>query len=306
MPRLAAHTAASISTSSAFLINVTSKCPYKTSPPHHHDAKSVYSLEAYSQQQPILTLPKLSMPALKPLAIIAGVGPGTGSAVAHRFSAAYTVALLSRSSSNTEPVLNSILASGGSAVALTADVTSAPSIAAAFAELKATYPTSPVAVAVYNVASRVKKPFLELSAEDWESGWATGGRGAFLFSQQALPLLLETAEKQKEVTPTLIFTGATASITAYAGSAAFAAQKWAQRALAQSLAREFGPRGVHVAHAIIDGPIDGPRIREMLPGKKEEELISAEGIAEVYWGLHKQDRRALTWEVDVRTSLEKW
>jgi NAD(P)-dependent dehydrogenase (short-subunit alcohol dehydrogenase family) len=239
------------------------------------------------------------MSAIKPLALIAGVGPGLGSALAHRFSrGGYTVAVLSRSNGSAATLPDG-------AISLSADVTSASSLSSAISQL----PTSlPVAVAIYNVASRVKKPFLELSLEELESNWATGGRGAFLFAQAVLPLLLKTAQEQTSdgAAPSLIFTGATASKTAYATSAAFAAGKWAQRALAQSLAREFAPRGVHVAHVVIDGPIAGTIAQKFLKDKKEEEFISPEGIAEVYWGLHLQDRRALTWEVDVRTSLESW
>jgi NAD(P)-dependent dehydrogenase (short-subunit alcohol dehydrogenase family) len=150
--------------------------------------------------------------------------------------------------------------------------------------------------------------------EDLESTWATGGRGGFLFAQAVLPRLLRTAAAEGEggaststtTPPSLIFTGATASKTAYATSAAFAAGKWALRALAQSLAREFAPRGVHVAHVVIDGPIKGSRAESWLKDKREEEFIDPNGIAEVYWGLHKQDRRALSWEVDVRTHVETW
>lgn len=133
-------------------------------------------------------------------------------------------------------------------------------------------------------------------------------RGPFLFSQHALPLLLTAgaSDTAGAYTPSLIFTGATASVKANAESAAFATQKWAQRALAQSLAKEFGPRGVHVAHVIVDGPIDTPRIREMFKGVDEKGLIDPDAIADAYWWLHTQDKRALTWEVDLRTGVEKW
>ena len=134
-----------------------------------------------------------------------------------------------------------------------------------------------LAAAVYNVGGGlVRKPFLELAQEDIEAAWAANGyetvcfeflraatdmplvssRGSFLFSQEVLPLLLAQAEGSPEYPPTLILTGATAALKASANFAAFAAGKFAMRAIAQSLAREFGPKGIHVAHAIVDGVID--------------------------------------------------
>ena len=127
-----------------------------------------------------------------------------------------------------------------------------------------------------------------------------------MFAQQALPLLLAAAaDKPAGYAPTLIFTGATSSVKAYAGSAAFAPPKWAARALSQSLAREFAPQGVHVAHAVIDGVIDIPRTKEWLT-EVPEAKISPEAIAESYWWLHTQPRTAFTWEIDIRPGVEKW
>jgi NAD(P)-dependent dehydrogenase (short-subunit alcohol dehydrogenase family) len=132
-------------------------------------------------------------------------------------------------------------------------------------------------------------------------------KGAFLFSQLVIPGLLKHAEDTSaQHPPTLIFTGATASVKANAQMAGFACAKFAMRALSTSLAKEFAPQGVHVAHAIIDGVIDIPRTKDWLKGSPPEAKIPAEGIAESYWNLHTQSKRCFTNEIDIRPMLEKW
>lgn len=142
-------------------------------------------------------------------------------------------------------------------------------------------------------------------------------KGAIIFSQQVLPLLLSHNQtspssdsasnlKSGNYPPTLIFTGATASIKANALMSGFACPKFAMRALSTSLAKEFAPKGVHVAHAIIDGVIDIPRTKEWLKDQPAEAKIGAEDIAEAYWGLHVQSKRGFTNEIDIRPMLEKW
>lgn len=119
-----------------------------------------------------------------------------------------------------------------------------------------------------------------------------------------MPLLLRHADNQHP--PTLIFTGASASIKGSALFAVFSSPKFGLRSLAQSIAREFNPRGVHVCHAIIDGPIDVPWAQRFLKNKDEMEKIDPEAIAETYWNLHCQSRRGWTHEVDIRAMGEKW
>ena len=105
---------------------------------------------------------------------------------------------------------------------------------------------------------------------------------------------------------TLIYTGATGSLRGGARFSALAVGKFGQRALAQSLAREFGPRGIHVAHVIIDGQINLPRWREMQPERGDETFLSPRAIAESYWHLHRQDKTAWTHELDLRPAVEKF
>lgn len=132
-------------------------------------------------------------------------------------------------------------------------------------------------------------------------------KGALFFSQATMPLMLKHAEDQSaKYPPTLIFTGATASIKANAQMATFAAPKWALRAMSMSLAKEFAPKGVHVVHAVIDGVIDIPKSQDMLKDVAMDARLGPEDIAKTYWDLHTQSRRGFTNEVDIRPMLEKW
>lgn len=130
-------------------------------------------------------------------------------------------------------------------------------------------------------------------------------KGAIIFSQAALPLLL-AGTKTSEHVPSLIFTGATASVKSNAMMSSFSTGKYALRALSQSLGKEFGPQGVHVSHAIIDGVIDIPRTKEWMKEAGPDAKISADGIADAYWHLHTQPKSTFTNEIDIRPFCEKW
>ncbi|KZF19499.1 7-alpha-hydroxysteroid dehydrogenase [Xylona heveae TC161] len=244
--------------------------------------------------------------ASKLFAIIAGVGPGTGASVARRFAQQYPVALLARNPDNYKPIVNEINSSGGKAVGFSADVTDVKSIRNAFEEISKEFGNANLAAAVFNVGGGfVRKPFLEITQEDFDGAVAATSRGTFNFSQSTLPLLLKTASTNPEYPPTLIFTGATASVKGSANFSVFAAGKWAQRAFAQSLAREFGPQGIHVSHAVIDGVIDIPRTKEWKFDAPDAK-ISPDAIADAYWHLHTQPRTTFTFEIDIRPYVEKW
>ncbi|RPB09079.1 NAD(P)-binding protein, partial [Morchella conica CCBAS932] len=244
--------------------------------------------------------------AIKPLAIIAGVGPGTGASVALRFAREYTVILLSRTASSFDSVVSEIKSNGGEAYGIPTDISNEKSVKDAFAQIKSNHADTPVAAAIFNAAGGfVRKPFLEVTLGEWDGTWAVNGfgRGAFLFSQSTLPLL--SASTNLPHPPTLIFTGATASVKSSALFTTFATGKFALRALSQSLAREFGPKGVHISHAVIDGVIDIPRTKEWLT-EVPDAKISSNAIADAYWHLHTQPRTAFTWEIDIRPYVEKW
>jgi len=239
--------------------------------------------------------------------IIAGVGAGTGRSVAVRFSKAYPVVLLARNPENYEPIVKEIKAAGGHAIGISTDVTSQSSVANAFKEIEKEFKGKKLAAAVFNVGGRfVRKPFLETTLEEYTSGFESNGKGFYLFAQSVLPLLLDSVSTAK-YPPTLILTGATASIRGSATLSSFASGKFALRATGQSLAREFGPKGIHVAHAIIDGVIDIPRTAgwEVNGGVKDGK-IDADAIADTYWHLHTQPRSHFTQELDVRPFVEKF
>ncbi|KAH9820906.1 putative oxidoreductase, short chain dehydrogenase/reductase family [Teratosphaeria destructans] len=246
--------------------------------------------------------------ASKAIAIVAGVGPGTGAAVARRFAAAYPVALLARNPENYESLVQEINKNGGKAIGISTDVSSQESVKNAFGKIEQEFNGAPIAAAVFNASGRfVRKPLLDMTVEDLQVGWEVSVRGAFIFSQATLPGLLKYAEDgHAKYPPTLIFTGATASIKANAQMSSFASAKFAMRALSTSIAKEFAPQGVHVAHAIIDGVIDIPRTKEWLKDMPPEAKIGADDIAETYWNLHTQSKRCFTNEVDIRPMLEKW
>ncbi|MCJ1366268.1 hypothetical protein MMC16_005396 [Acarospora aff. strigata] len=244
-------------------------------------------------------------------AIIAGVGPGTGSSIARKFATTYPVVLLARNAENYEPLVAEINGDGGRAVGISTDVADAGSVEKAFGQIEREFTGAGagLAAAVFNVGGRfVRKPFLEMGLGEFEAGFEANGKGAFLFSQRTLPLLLSHLQSSPPPAhpPTLIFTGATASLKGSAQMASFATGKFAKRALAQSLAREFGPKGIHVAHAVIDGVIDIPRTKEWKVSDLPDSKISADAIADAYWHLHTQPRSTFTNEIDIRPYVEKW
>jgi len=224
--------------------------------------------------------------------------------VARRFAQAYPVVLLARKPENYEPTVKEINDAGGKAIGISTDIFDPKSVQSAFGQISKEFGSAGLAAAVYNVGGGfVRKPFLELTIDDYDAGYASGGKGAFVFSQATLPLLLKSTNLPHP--PTLIFTGATASIKGSASCSSFASGKFALRALAQSLGREFGPKGVHVAHAIIDGVIDIPRTKEWKFDAPDAKIDPA-AIADAYWHLHTQPRTTFTHEIDIRPYVEKW
>ena len=157
-----------------------------------------------------------------------------GASVARKFAQAYPVALLARNPSNFESLVKEINSSGGKAVGISCDASDGSSVKAAFEQLQKDFGDAKLAAAVYNVGGRfIRKPFLELSQDEFESGWEANGRGAFHFSQAVLPLLLDQVNASPEHPPTLIFTSATAAMKGSALCSSFASGKFAMRSIAQ-------------------------------------------------------------------------
>jgi len=242
------------------------------------------------------------------IAIVAGVGAGTGASVARKFAATYPVVLLARNPENFDGLAKEINDGGGKAIGISTDVADSQSVKNAIAVIKKEFGDDVgAAAAIFNASGGfLRKPFLELPESVFSTSLSVSATGGFNFSQATLPLLLNGVKQKSRHPPSLIFTGATASVKANANMASFATGKWALRALSQSLAREFGPQGVHVSHAIIDGVIDIPRTKELLKDLGPEAKLSADGIANDYWWLHTQPVTNFTWEIDLRPAIEKW
>ncbi|KAJ8122721.1 hypothetical protein ONZ43_g1155 [Nemania bipapillata] len=241
----------------------------------------------------------------KLFAIVAGAGTGTGRAVALRFAKTYPVVLMARRPESYHDTVSEITQAGGRAVGVSADVSDERSMGTAFDAIKKEFPGFKLAAAIYNVSSGYMiKPFLELKLDDLEGSLSGSAQGLFNFAQKTIPLLLD-AVPESEYSPTLLVTGATSSIRGSAKFGTLAAGMFARRALTQSLAREFHPQGVHVAHSIIDGIIDVPRTRTYTTnGGVEDSKLNPESIADSYWHLHTQSRSAFTQELDLRPYVE--
>ncbi|KIW25894.1 uncharacterized protein PV07_09030 [Cladophialophora immunda] len=236
-------------------------------------------------------------------AIVAGIGPGTGRSVALRFAESYPVVLLSRQPESYKDVVAQINNAGGKAIGISTDATDQSSLNSALESVKKEFADLQLVAAIYNVRPNVRgsrKPFLELNLGDLDASLNGNIRGLFNFAQSVLPLLLQSVDSSP-LPPTFIVTGATASIRGSKLWSVIAAGKSGGRILTQSLAREFGPAGVHVAHAIIDGGIDVPDAEHAARNDATPDgKLSPYAIAESYWSLHTQHKSAWTQEIDLR------
>jgi short-subunit dehydrogenase len=213
------------------------------------------------------------------VAWIAGVGAsaGLGAALARRFAAeGFVVALTGRTQAQLDTVAREIAAAGGRAHAFAGDVASEAEIHGIAQKVRA---LGPLTVAIFNASTGARAPTLELSVEQFTQAWRTSALGGFIFGHEALGGLLANPFEANGARGrgSLLFTGATAALRGKPPFAAFAAAKAALRSLSQSLAREFGPQGVHVAHVVIDGGIDGERLRAAARGAGRRRRAAAAG-----------------------------
>ena len=233
------------------------------------------------------------------VAAVLGVGPGLGAAVARRFAReGFAVALMARNESGLSGIRQEIEGDGGKALPISADATDPASVEAAFGRARSEL--GGPEVFVYNAGAFQMGGILEIEPERFDECFKANCAGAFYGAQQVLPAMLEAGRG------TILLTGATASLRGSARFSALAVGKFGLRALAQSMAREFGPQGIHVAHVVVDGQINTPRMREMSPDREDHTMLSPEAIAETYWQLHSQDRTAWTLELDLRPSVERF
>jgi NAD(P)-dependent dehydrogenase (short-subunit alcohol dehydrogenase family) len=232
------------------------------------------------------------------VAAVLGVGPGLGAAVARRFAGeGFGVALMARKESVAD-VREEIEGGGGTALSVSADATDPDSVARAFERVRGEL--GDPEVFVYNAGAFQMGGILDLSPEQFDECFRANCAGAFYAAQQVLPAMVEAGGG------TVLLTGASAALRGKANFSALAVGKFGLRALAQSMAREFGPQGVHVSHVIVDGQINTPRMREMSPDREDHTLLSPAAIAETYWQLHSQDRTAWTLELDLRPAVESF
>ncbi len=239
-------------------------------------------------------------------AIVIGVGPGAGlgARLAERFaSLGLHVFVAGRTQADLDRVAASIVTNDGRATAVVADATDEAAVIDLFDRAEAA-PGGPIDVAIYNAGNNTPGRIVDMDAAYFESAWRVGCYGGFLFGREAIRRMLPNQHG------TLLFTGASASLRGRANFGAFNAAKGALRNLAQAMAKEYGPEFIHVAHVVIDGPIGGDKIMRGYPEYAnrlgEAGLINLEGIVDAFQYLYKQPRSAWSFEVDVRTSQEKW
>ncbi|HEX7854404.1 MAG TPA: SDR family NAD(P)-dependent oxidoreductase [Sphingobium sp.] len=250
--------------------------------------------------------------ALRGSIVIAGVGAlqGVGAAIARRFGhEGYPVVIAGRNSDKLLATSAALEADGIRVHAISGDVTNPEDVKRFIA---AAQELAPLAIAVHNAGSNRPAPFLDLAEDEFEIHWREHALGGYNLARAALPALVARQDVGLPFThgASLIFTGASGSLRGKAGFAAFSAAKGALRNLSQSLAREFGPQGVHVAHVVIDGGISGERLLSKIPGLAHQRgpdgLLNIDAIAEAYWTLHHQHRSAWSQELDLRPWSESF
>ena len=240
-----------------------------------------------------------------PVALIIGAGDATGGAIAKRFAReGYTACVTRRSLDKLQPLLAQIHAEGGRAHGFASDARQEDEVVALVAQIEADI--GPIEVLVFNIGANVPCSILDETARKYFKIWEMACLGGFLNGREVAKRMVTRSGRAQ----TILFTGATASLRGAAHFAAFAGAKHALRALAQSMARELGPRGIHVAHVVVDGAIDTAFIRDNFPErfalKAQDGIINPDHLADNYWMLHQQPRDAWTHELDLRPWMEKF
>jgi len=235
--------------------------------------------------------------------IVIGAGDALGGAIARRFAReGYVACVTRRTADKLAPLVERIRAEGGQAHGFASDARKEDEVVALVERIEREL--APIEVAVFNIGANVRFSVTDTTERVYRKVWEMAALAGFLVGREVARAMLPRGRG------TIIFTGATASLRGAAGFSAFAGAKHALRALAQSMARELGPQGIHVAHTIIDGAIDTAFIAENFPEryalKAKDGILNPEAIAEAYWQLHRQDRSAWTHELDLRPWIETW
>ncbi|MFW3894838.1 SDR family oxidoreductase [Pseudomonas bharatica] len=235
--------------------------------------------------------------------LVIGAGDATGGAIARRFAReGYIACVTRRSADKLQPLLDEIRAEGGQAHGFGSDARKEEEVAALVEQIESSI--GPIEAFVFNIGANVPCSILEETPRKYFKIWEMACFAGFL-TAQAVARRMVVRERG-----TILFTGATAGLRGAAGFAAFAGAKHGIRALAQSMARELGPRNIHVAHVVVDGAIDTAFIRDSFPElyalKDQDGILDPGHIADNYWHLHAQPRDAWTFELDLRPWMERW
>ena len=239
----------------------------------------------------------------KKVVLVIGAGDATGGAIAKRFAReGYVACVTRRSADKLQPLVDEIRAGGGEAHGFASDARKEEEVAALVEGIERNI--GPIEAFVFNIGANVPCSILEETARKYFKIWEMACFSAFLTAQAVARRMVTRGRG------TILFTGATAGLRGAAHFAAFAGAKHGVRALAQSMARELGPRNIHVAHVVVDGAIDTAFIRDTFPDiyarKDQDGILDPEHIADNYWFLHTQPRDAWTFELDLRPWMEKW
>jgi NAD(P)-dependent dehydrogenase (short-subunit alcohol dehydrogenase family) len=227
-------------------------------------------------------------------AVIAGVGPGLGESLARKFiDEGCQVGLFARSTGYLDELADEL---GEQALAVPTDITDERRVEEAFERVREAF--GPVDILINHASGAAWKGAREISPGEFEQAWRVSAQGALLCSQQAIADMDDGG--------TILFTGATSAVRGRDGAVGFSAAKFAVRGMAESMARELGPEGIHVAHVVLDGQIDTPTLWRQDPNREEGSLLDPDEIAESYWHLVEQDRTAWTLELDLRPAVEEF
>jgi len=280
---------------------------------YFYEYVAIYQMASLLRSSKTVSVSARMATSSKRLAIILGVGlgSGTGASTARIFArAGYSVAVAGRQQQGLDKVVQDITKQGGEARAWPVNDYSEASLQSLFRSIREDSPDVPVRFALYNGGLWQMGNFLSLSASDLSATFDQAVLPAWVFGQEAIKAFQGSADtNDNSARGTLIFTGASAALRGSANFAAFAIGKFSIRALSQSLAREFCPQGIHVAHSIVDGIIVTDRLRPAGKAKHEEDptqLLNPDSIAKSYLYLAGQDRSCFTQELDLRPGQEKF
>lgn len=242
----------------------------------------------------------------KGVAVLVGAGDAIGAAVARRFAkGGYTVCIARRDAAKSQALVDEMKKDGFDVRAFSVDARQEAAVQEFFAQIEKDI--GPIEVCLYNAGSNVNKPLLETTEKLFFKAWELACYGGFLVGREAARHMLPRGRG------TILFTGATASVRGGVGFAAFSSAKFGLRAVAQAMARELGPKNIHVVHLLIDAAVDSDAIHQRMAARgidakaaPADSMTKTSSIAEAYWFAHNQHRDGWTHELDLRPSVEKW